>query len=204
MTSSEQDLAALSALMDDEASELELRSVLGSLNSDPALRARWRRQQLVRDLMRERRAVRPEIDVSADVMKAINHQPSMARDPLWSMAVAASVTIAVVLGGQTLMPVDNAVPPTLISELGGNVVPVSGAQPVRASLEAGTLPVSSQKMTRDEPRQTEVAALYERWAKERYQLFREHHAEMASQSHPVPYIARVRADDVMDNPPSSE
>ena len=56
----------------------------------------------------------------------------------------------------------------------------------------------------DEPRQTEVAALYERWAKERYQLLREHHAEMASQSHPVPYIARVRADDVMDNPPSSE
>ena len=52
MTSSEHDLAALSALMDDEASELELRRVLGSLNSDPALRARWRRQQLVRDLMR--------------------------------------------------------------------------------------------------------------------------------------------------------
>ena len=59
MTSSEHDLAALSALMDDEASELELRRVLGSLNSDPALRARWRRQQLVRDLMRDRRAVRP-------------------------------------------------------------------------------------------------------------------------------------------------
>ena len=66
MTSSEQDLAALSALMDDEASELELRRVLGSLNSDPALRTRWRRQQLVRDLMRGRLAVRPEIDVSAD------------------------------------------------------------------------------------------------------------------------------------------
>ena len=78
MTSSEQDLAALSALMDDEASELELRRVLGSLNSDPALRTRWRRQQLVRDLMRDRLAVRPEIDVSADVMKAINHQPGLA------------------------------------------------------------------------------------------------------------------------------
>ena len=204
MTSSEQDLAALSALMDDEASELELRRVLGSLNSDPALRARWRRQQLVRDLMRERRAVLPEIDVSGNVMKAISHQTSMARNPLWSMAVAASVTIAVVLGGQTLMPVDNVVPPTLISELGGNVVPVSGAQHVRASLESGALPVSSQKMSRDEPRQTEVAALYERWAKERYQLLRKHHAKMASQSHPVPYIARVRADDVLDNSPSSE
>ena len=167
MTSSEQDLAALSALMDDEASELELRRVLGSLNSDPALRTRWRRQQLVRDLMRDRLAVRPEIDVSADVMKAINHQPGLARNPLWNMAVAASVTIAVVLGGQTLKPVDNVVPTTLISELGGSVVPVSGAQPVRASLEAGALPVSSQTMTPDEPRHTEVAALYERWAKER-------------------------------------
>lgn len=198
MKTSEQDLVALSALMDDEAQALELRRVLGSVASDPALRDRWRRQQLVRDLMHERRAIRPEIDVSAGVQQALSHQPAITRNPLWSVAVAASVTIAAVLGGQALIPVEQVVPRTLVSELGGNVVPVFGAQPVRASLGAGAIPVSAKKMSRDEPHHAEVAALYERWAKERYQLMSEHHAGVASQSHPVPYMARVRVENTLD------
>jgi len=204
MTTSEQDLAALSALMDGEAQDLELRRLLGSVESDPALRVRWRRQQLVRDLMHERRQVRPEIDVSVGVQQAISRQPELSRNPLWSMAVAASVTIAVVLGGQSLIPVDQVAPKTLVSQLGGNVVPVFGAQPVRASLETSAIPVTANKLPRDDGRKSEATAIYERWAQERYQLLSGHHAAVATQNHPVPYIARVRAEDVLGNSATSE
>jgi len=71
MKTNEQDLAALSALMDDEAQELELRRLLGSVSEDPALRARWRRQQLVRDLIQGRRVDRPGLDVTAGVWQSL-------------------------------------------------------------------------------------------------------------------------------------
>ena len=204
MTTSEQDLAALSALMDDEAQALELRRVLGSVASDPTLRARWRRQQLARDVMHGRRVSRPELDVSAAVQQRLSERPSVSRNPLWSMAIAASVTMAVVLGGQVLIPSDQVVPRTLVSELGGNVVPVSGAQPVRASLETGAIPVNTGKMARNETQNADVSALYERWARERSQWLSQHHATVATQSHLVPYIARVRAENPVDIPPASE
>jgi len=204
MKTNEQDLAALSALMDDEAQELELRRLLSSVSEDPALRARWRRQQLVRDLIQGRRVDRPGLDVTAGVKEAIGRQPGIARSPLWSMAVAASVTIAVVLAGQTLMPVDQVVPRTLVSELGGNVVPVSGAQPVRASLESGAIPFAGAAGGPEEPQGTGVSARYERLARERYQLLNPHHAAVASQNHPVPYIARLRSEDAVDGSSTTE
>ena len=204
MKTNEQDLAALSALMDDEAQELELRRLLASVAEDPVLRARWRRQQLVRDLIQGRQVNRSELDVTAGVREAIGRQPGVARNPLWSMAVAASVTIAVVLAGQTLMPVDQVVPRTLVSELGGNVVPVSGAQPVRASLEAGAIPLAGAAGGPEEAQGTGVSARYERLARERYQRLNVHHAAVASQNHPAPYIARVRSEDAVDRPQTTE
>lgn len=204
MKTNEQDLAALSALMDDEAQELELRRLLASVAEDPVLRARWRRQQLVRDLIQGRQVNRSELDVTAGVREAIGRQPGVARNPLWSMAVAASVTIAVVLAGQTLMPVDQVVPRTLVSELGGNVVPVSGAQPVRASLEAGAIPLAGAAGGPEEAQGTGVSARYERLARERYQRLNAHHAAVASQNHPAPYIARVRSEDAVDRPQTTE
>jgi len=204
MTTREEDLLALSALMDGEIQDLELRRLLSSAESDPELRARWRRQQLVRDVLQERRGVRPQLDVSAGVQQAISSQPRLSRNPLWSMAVAASVTIVVVLGGQILMPTEQVTPRTLVSQLGGNVVPVSGAQPVRASLETGAIPVANKKMARDNLRESEVAAIYERWAHERYQLLSGHHAVVSNHNHPVPYIARMRTEGAPDIPVPSE
>lgn len=204
MTTREEDLAALSALMDGEAQDLELRRLLNAVESDPELRARWRRQQLVRDLMHERRGARPGLDVSAGVQQGIGSQGRLSRNPLWSMAVAASVTMVIVLGGQSLMPTDQVMPRALVSQLGGNVVPVSGAQPVRASLETGAIPVTSKMVARDDLRTPEVAAIYERWAHERYQLLRAHHAAVANQNHPVPYIARLRTERTSDKSAQSE
>ena len=204
MKTNEQDLAALSALMDGEAQELELRRLLASVAEDPVLRSRWRRQQLVRDLIQGRQVNRPALDVTAGVREAIGRQPGIARSPFWSMAGAASVTIAVVLAGQTLMPVDQVVPRTVVSDLGGNVVPVSGAQPIRASLEAGAIPVAGAAGGSEEARGTGVTARYERLARERYQRLSAHHAAVASQNHPVPYIARVRSEDAVDRPQTTE
>ncbi len=204
MTTREEDLVALSALMDGETQDLELRRLLGSAESDPELRARWRRQQLVRDVLHDRRGGLPQFDVSAGVQQAISDQPRLSQNPLWSMAVAASVTIVVVLGGQTLMPAEQVVPRALVSQLGGNVVPVSGALPVRASLETGAVPLTNKKVAREDVRKPEVAAIYERWAHERYQLLSEHHAAVSNQNHPVPYIARMRIEGAPDIPVPSE
>ena len=204
MTTNEQDMEALSALMDDEAQALELRRVLKSVAADPELRARWRRQQLARDLIRGRQVSRPDLDVSAAVQQSLSDNPGISRNPLVSMAVAASVTLAVVLGGQALIPADQVLPRTLISELGGNVFPVSGAQPVRASLETGAIPVAKTTGVNDEAKSLDVAARYERWAQERFQVLRQHHAAVASESQLVPYIARVRTESPVDITPTSE
>ena len=129
MTTSEREFETLSAVMDDEADELELRRVLDATSSDPALRARWRRQQMVRELLQTRRISQPNIEVSSAVTEALTGEKSAYRNPLWSMAVAASVTMALVLGGQQLLvPKTSVMQGSVVSDLVGGVVPVLGAQ----------------------------------------------------------------------------
>ena len=103
MTTNEREFETLSAVMDGEADELELRRVLDATSGDPALREKWRRQQMVRELLQTRRISQPSIEVSSAVTEALTGRKSALRNPLWSMAVAASVTMAVVLGGQQLL-----------------------------------------------------------------------------------------------------
>ncbi len=95
---------SLSAVMDGEADELELRRVLASENA--ALRARWARQQLVRDVLHGQ-TVRPHLDLAAGVAAAIEAEERSARGKvaspgLWQRfgrhVVAASVTLAVLAG----------------------------------------------------------------------------------------------------------
>ena len=67
MTAEDRDREALSALMDGEAQELELRRVLDSISNDPSLRERWRRQQKVREHLQGQRTHVPGVDVSTRV-----------------------------------------------------------------------------------------------------------------------------------------
>ena len=53
MTTRDKDKEALSALMDDESQELELRRSLDSVEGDDALRAWWSRQQQVSEISAE-------------------------------------------------------------------------------------------------------------------------------------------------------
>lgn len=116
---SERSHEELSALMDGEASDLELRRTLKSLDSDSELLQKWRRYHLSRsvvqgDMKEAGSAGFAKLDitqaVSAAIEKEAAHDISLDEKPSWfakvlqplsSVAVAASVSAMVVFGWQT-------------------------------------------------------------------------------------------------------
>lgn len=92
---------SLSAVMDNEADELELRRVL-TASDDGELRGTWSRYQLARAAM-HRELVVPHLDIASAVSAALADEAVPARKtPIWRsvgrVAVAASVTVAVLAG----------------------------------------------------------------------------------------------------------
>ena len=99
---------SVSAVMDGEADELELRRVLAAAGEDAAVRERWSRYQLARAVMHKQTVV-PGLDLASAVSAAIAAEetaaavaaPKTSRSS-WSqfgrIAVAASVTLAVLAG----------------------------------------------------------------------------------------------------------
>ena len=188
-----EDREALSALMDGEAQGLELRRTLKAIAGDRSLRDRWQRQHCVRDALLGQSPSHTDIDISKGVLQALETGKPVSRNPLWSMAVAASVTFAVVMGGQQLLlpsTVNSPVP--VVSELGGAVVPVLGAQPVQASLGSKGLSGSAQQSATLPDASQSIAAVYDRLARDRYRALNGRHAAAAAYSHPAPYISYVR------------
>jgi sigma-E factor negative regulatory protein RseA len=113
---------SLSALMDGEADELEIRRILNQLDKDDELSDKWKNYHLMGSLMREEsfegidltKGINQALDGVADsssndgaiLEEAANSVPSK---PAWykqltSVAVAASVTLAVLLGVQSIEP----------------------------------------------------------------------------------------------------
>ncbi len=116
---SERSHEELSALMDGEASDMELRRTLKALDSDSELIQKWRRYHLMRaavqgDVKGVRSATFARCDLTQAVSAAIEAEPahdvdfstgkagwfSKALQPLGSVAVAASVSAMVVFGWQ--------------------------------------------------------------------------------------------------------
>ena len=193
MTAEDRHREALSALMDGEAQELELRRTLDAVAGDGALRDQWQRQHRVSESLRGQFASRTDIDVAQGVLRALEAGRPASRSPLWSMAIAASVTFAVVMGGQQLLlPSTAGSPVPVVSELGGAVVPVLGAQPVQASLGSKALPVPAQQTQLAPDSSQNIAAVYDRLARDRYLTLNGRHAAAAAYSHPAPYISYVR------------
>ncbi|MFP3923513.1 sigma-E factor negative regulatory protein [Pseudomonas sp. W5-36] len=93
---------SLSAVMDNEADELELRRVLSAIE-DADTRATWSRYQIARAAM-HKELLLPYLDISAAVAAGIADEVSplkAGRGPwrtLGRLAVAASVTVAVLAG----------------------------------------------------------------------------------------------------------
>lgn len=96
---------SLSALMDSEATELELRRALKHYDENGEDAQVWRRYHLARTLMREQ-SIDSTVDISSRVMASIAEEQSTpveeTKTSSWSavgsMAVAASLTLAVMVG----------------------------------------------------------------------------------------------------------
>lgn len=135
---------SVSAVMDGEADELELRRVLAAAGEDPAVRQRWARYQLARSVM-HKQTVMPGLDLAAAVSAAIAAeeapvaaapvQPPMrsAWRQVGRLAVAASVTLAVLAGVRFYNGQDEALAPQLAQQAAPSV-------PSQQTLPAVTAP----------------------------------------------------------------
>lgn len=114
---------SLSAVMDNEADELELRRVLAA-SDDNELRATWSRYQIARAVM-HKELLEPRLDIAAAVSAALAEEtaPAKAASGAWRtigrVAVAASVTVAVLVGVRFYNQ----------DEIGGVQLAQQGAQP---------------------------------------------------------------------------
>ncbi len=104
---------SLSALMDNEGDELELRRVLKSLEDEPDAAEAWRRYHLMRSLMRRESEVDVSVDLSAGILARLESEPAAGprgrrcttRCPsvtalARSAGIAAAVSLMVITGVQ--------------------------------------------------------------------------------------------------------
>lgn len=176
----------LSALMDGEASELELHRVLGQLD-DPEVRQAWQRMHLVRSAMHQEPVL--AVDVSAAVREALDSVEMEAVAPVqaaapargagwksWQrMAVAASVTLAV-LGGVRFY--NQAQLQTAEPTLAQSAAPAVQQQRAPAYLRERPVVLASyggqaqQEEQQDAPRTTQ-------WHREQLPLYLKQHARQS-------------------------
>jgi len=166
---------SISALVDDEAQELELHRVLASMDSDEELRQIWRRYQTASFTIKRQMDCRFDLDISERVSSALADEPAVEMEipteksrfgrvlkPVLSMAVAASaaflVIFAVQMGGQ--------------DEFGEQVA--AGGQPLTTNLVAGAEVANEHLVTVS----SEVMTPVER----RLQSLIENHTQQASMS----------------------
>jgi sigma-E factor negative regulatory protein RseA len=121
MTSSDEMLKeSLSALMDNQANDLELRRILKQLPEDKELGATWQRYQLASTLIRRNETALLKVDLSQAISQAIAGEPVWGNageltnvaqrleskpTPIWlrwgsKSALAASVAVAILIGAQ--------------------------------------------------------------------------------------------------------
>lgn len=104
---------SLSALVDDEASELEVRRLLQAAQQDKEIRERWHRYHLARAAIQGEAVAASSMDFADGIRKAISNlefdtptaRPSVAsgwKSNLGRLAIAASVAGVVLVGAQQL------------------------------------------------------------------------------------------------------
>lgn len=185
---------SLSALMDDEANELELQRLLGQLAEDEALRQTWVRYNLARSVISGQPVGCLNIDISQQVSAAIAADAAPAPGmwqrmtrPLASVAVAASVMTVVVFGGQQLYQAGEpeagtAAPPAANGVSAVGFVNTLGAVPLRASY-------GNQAVPELEPA---ARTAYRELARQRMYLYMQEHAEHAALNSPQGLIPFAR------------
>ena len=100
----------VSALVDGEASNWELRKALQQSTDDDSLTQDWAAYQAVRAVLRKE--PQQGVDISQDVMQALDKQPSYSRldyfrRSIGQTAIAASVAVIALLGVQQYQVADS-------------------------------------------------------------------------------------------------
>ena len=197
--SSESLRETLSALMDDEAEQLEIRRVLRAGEQDQEIRRSWERFQLARSVM-HKEPWYTGTDLSASIAAALADEPALQTKPVpqsarWKVhlgrvAVAASVTVAVLAGVRMInqdVATDNVMAaaerstPTAASQI---AIPAAGAEAILAGFSAGA----------DQPRP--AANGPSAWQEQKIQDYLRRHAESNVQNAPqlVPYARSASLD----------
>ncbi len=189
-------LESLSALMDDEANELELERLLSQIGENGELRRTWARYHSARSALAGQLHGAPStVDISARVRDALALQQSAAVGgperwwrPLASFAVAASVAAVVVVGGQQLSQISDSDPAPAVTLAPVGIGSIAGATPVRASYGTQALPEL----------QPASHTAYRELARQRMQRFMQEHAEHAALNSPQGMIPFARVQQISE------
>lgn len=174
---------SLSAVMDNEADELELRRVLAA-SEEVELRATWSRYQVARAAM-HKELLEPRLDVAGAVFAALDKEPVPARragawPALGRVAVAASVTLAVLVGVRFYNEADSA--GAQLAERGAapaTVMPQVQESAVLAGYSLGEV---------EQPQAVRSAQGPSEWHQQRLPSYLRQHAQEAGLSEgPLPY-----------------
>ena len=199
---SEQLRESMSALMDDEANELELQRLLKQVGDDSELRATWVRYNAVRSAMSGQHVSHLQLDISSRVREAIDASPAGAGEkeslrqrlfrPMASFAVAASVAATVVIGGQQLAQVSGNDP------YGADAI-ASGASPVGLVNSLGATTVRASYGTEAIPvLQPAARTAYKELARQRMQMYMQEHVEHAALNSPHGLIPFARVPEIRE------
>ncbi|WP_252180450.1 sigma-E factor negative regulatory protein [Endozoicomonas sp. 4G] len=191
---------SLSATMDGEAEEFELRRVLDNIDGDEDLRSKARRYQMVGDALRRETNEFMNVDLSTGIRKQLeaeaphsiaegasvsSHGVLKVVDHWWSkagrVAVAASVAAAVLLGVESYHASREA--PPLVTSLTDQTTlsqPVQVAQNGygAAGIQAGYSSRQHNTITPEQLAQAQSVA--DRAIKERFRAYALQHAEMSA------------------------
>lgn len=184
---------SLSALMDGEASELELQRILKNLD-DPQLRQTWQNLHQVRSAMHQEAFA--AVDVSAGVRAALagidmdeaGHAPVASKAAGWKgwqrMAVAASVTLAV-LGGVRFY---NQNPELATPEVAQSTQPSVQMAPAYLRERPVILAsYSGQQVQEEQELEQESTATSSLWHREQLPLYLKQHAQQSGVGGVLPY-----------------
>lgn len=133
----------LSALMDGELDQFELRRVIDLLAENPELRDKWRRYQVAASALRGEPG-HWQIDLSARIAAAVAAEPAPRRRLLTGVlgraAVAASVAALTIAGARYWLPFDPAEQSVAGTPTAAEGTAVSGYRPVVQLPLGGQLP----------------------------------------------------------------
>ena len=195
---------SLSALMDNEVNELELHRLLGEVSGGTGFRQTWVRYNLAQQAMHGHAIAHLDLDISRKVQAALAgaqqaNSPTaitafgrrLAR-PLMSFAVAASVALTVVIGGQQIVHIGAAGPENIERSVAASASSVGmlnslGASAIQASYGTRPLPVL-QPATR---------TAYQQLAQQRMRKYMQEHAEQAALNSPQGLIPFSRVPQIL-------